>query len=276
MEFGTVNREKVKQDENQRAGTNEFVLRKGVNHLRVLPPHPESDLWFKKTSCHWLSRGAVPCPRQVSQPCPVCEEGERLYTSGVESNVKAALELRPKDQYYYNVVVFDVPDKKVDPKSGVMVLRTGVKIFRSFKDLDNDFAGGWGDMTNPETGFDVRITKSGEGKENTDYITKGVPNREPLTKALARFGVDLNTLTLVDLDNHVSIPSYDEVKFAFENKRVAPGFPGGPRHSVPVAELEGEEIPRPTPGDTRFNAPDISPAPDVTFTNVTLPPVVED
>jgi len=232
---GEVNRDRVTA-ENPTEGSVEFRPKVGTSQVRVLPPHPTSNVWFHKSNEHWVNgQGYVPCARGFGKPCPICEVGEALYGSGDEDKVKMALDLRPREQYYYNVIVFTSADGKVSPKDGMQIMRTGVKIFKHLRNLDNDEAGGWGDMTNLATGFNISIARAGTARESTEYSVTPVPNRQNKTLAdqLTGHGVDLNTLELFNLSDYamsLSIP-YDELKTKFENKQVAPGFPGGPRLS---------------------------------------------
>jgi len=237
FEHGKVNRDRVAA-ENPTEGSVEFRPKVGTSQVRILPPHPTSNVWFHKSNEHWVDgHGYVPCGRGFGRPCPICEEGEALYSSQIEENVKMAISLRPREQYYYNVIVFTSADGKVSPKDGVRIMRTGVKIFKNLRNLDNDEAGGWGDMTNTDTGFNVSIARAGNARENTEYSVTPVPNRQnkSLEVQLAAHGVDLNTLELLNLSDYAQMLAleYDDLKTRFENKQVAPGFPGGPRLSHP-------------------------------------------
>lgn len=240
FEHGKVNRDKVRN----RVETSgdapskvlEFKPRKGTSQLRVLPPHPESDIWYQGSKEHYLGRGHgyAPCPRQFNNPCPVCEKGEELYSSGDEAKIRASDELRPRDQFFYNVVLFSTDNGDFGPQDGVVVMRTGIKVLRQLKELDNDEAGGWGDMTNPETGFEVRITRKGETRNDTEYNVTPVRTTLSLRESLQKHDVNLDSLTLVNLSEYVrsSILTYDEMKARLQTQQVAPGFPGGPRKTV--------------------------------------------
>jgi hypothetical protein len=267
FQHGQVNRDKV-VSENPSEGFSksvEFRPKTGTSQVRVLPPHPTSSVWFHKSNEHWVDgHGYVPCPRQFNKPCPICEEGEALYTSGDEDRVKQALDLRPREQYYYNVIVFSSGDGKASPKDGMKILRTGVKVFKQLRNLDNDEAGGWGDMTNLDNGFNVGIARSGATRTDTEYSITPVQSRgKTLTDMLASHGVDLNSLELFNLSDYVMSlsMSYEELKTKFENKQVAPGFPGGPRLSQP------QVVGMPTMPDTH----------NVTTTgDAVAPPVIEE
>lgn len=234
MEYGTVNRDKLTATTDF-SKTVEFRPKAGTSQVRVLPPHKNSDTWFHRSLEHWVDGvGYVPCLRQFGKPCPICEEGEKLYQSGNEELVKTSIDLRPREQYYFNVVVFNDGTGNFDPKSGVKIMRTGVKIFKPLRTFDNDEASGWGDMTNLETGFNVSIQRTGQGRKDTEYTVSPVNSKgETLKAMLTRHSVDLETLELHNLNEYVQslTLSYEEMKSKFENKQVAPGFPGGPRLS---------------------------------------------
>lgn len=270
FEYGKTDRDKVRNESTGDTAVREFLPKKGVSQVRILPPHPESDIWYEKVHCHYVDgAGYVPCPRGFGEACPICEVGESLYESGDESSVEKALDLRPREQYYYNVVVFSSEAyQNVGPRDGVRVMRTGVKVFRQLKDLDNDESGGWGNMTDPEKGFDVRISRKGEGRTDTEYIAKGVPNKVPLKDSLEQHDVDINSLTLFNLKDHVQTLTlgYEDLKLRFENKQVAPGFPGGPRRSVENLSVPSKvSIPSDSPeeGATTDVVGDFTPPPEI-------------
>jgi len=247
FEYGNVNRQKVAATVSAEGLSKvlEFRLKPGVTQLRVLPPHVDSDVWFHRSMEHWVDGvGHVPCARQFGLPCPICESGEALYkNSENESGIKASLELRPREQYYYNVLVFSSPDSKITAKDGVKILRSGVKVFRQLKSLDNDEASGWGDITNPETGINVSISRSGKDRTDTEYLVSPVNSKgRSLAQLLESHSVDLNSLDLINLEEYarsLMLP-YEELKLRFENKQVAPGFPGGPRLSSEKNFLDTE------------------------------------
>ena len=238
MKVGTVDRNQIKRDKAKSSNVESlpvFLLKKGVTHLRVLPPHPDAKLWYVTNREHWVGGlGLTTCPRQVEEACPVCEKGESLYQERTEESMEEAVKLRPREQHYYNVIVFDEDGGDTNPLNGVQVLRVGKQVHEQLVDLDEDFAGGWGDITNLEKGFDVRIAREGEGRINTKYIVKGVPNSPMLKDSLATHNVSIDTLELNDLSKWTTPLEYEELKRRFENQQVAPGFPAGPR--MPVRE----------------------------------------
>lgn len=260
FKYGEVDRNQIQKSEEV-----EFRPPKGKTHLRVLPPHPDSKRWFKKSFEHWVGDGHVVCPRQIGNACPICEKGEALYSKRTEDSIEAANEMRPREQYYYNVIVFNSPDEKVTPKSGVQVMRSGKKIHSHLVDLDEDFSGGWGDMTNPNKGFDITITRTGEGRNDTEYLVKGVPGSKPLKEALESYGVELDTLELKDLNSFVVVLSYEGIQTRLRNRRVAPGFPGGPRKViVPQNEVSDGVVPQNEVSNLEYEG------------EVTLPPKIEE
>lgn len=263
FKYNPVDRNKVLEENPSDGATKnlEFRPKIGTSQVRVLPPHVNSNVWFHKSMEHYVQGvGYVPCARQFGKPCPICEEGERLYSSGNEDKVKAALDLRPREQYYYNVIVFTSADGAASPKEGVRILRTGVKVFKHLRNLDNDEAGGWGDITNPETGYNVTISRSGQSRTDTEYSVTPVNNKgKTLQDMLTGHGVNLENVELLDLQQYamsLSLP-YEDLKMKFENKQVAPGFPGGPRANTPqvvgtipttdnTLTMSGEVVPPPT------------------------------
>lgn len=248
-----------------------LTFKKGITQIRILPPYSESSAqvpgegWFKKYFEHHGIRindqyTPLACPRQANSPCPICEEGERLYNNGDEDSVAASRDLQPRVAYMYNTIIFSAPDPDFKLLNQVVVTKSGKQLWEQFKDADEDFAGGYGDITNIEKGFDIRVERKGENRNNTSYHGKVIPVRSNLLEVLTARGIDPNTiqengkLKLFDLDAAVQIFPYEKVKEYFENKQIAPGFPAGPRME-PTVDPSTHTAPVPDETDNSFTTP---------------------
>lgn len=147
-------------------------LEDGDNLVRFLSDE-EGNFYFE-TGYHYISQGkekvAVVCNKvHAGEPCYICDVISELNKSKDKGDKALAKELQAKSRVFFNVV--DRADKKVK------VLGAGNSIFKEllkyFADED------WGDLTDPETGHDVVINKSGSGLD-TEYSVMPKPKPSKL------------------------------------------------------------------------------------------------
>ena len=237
--FFPINQEEV----DKQAGNSPVVfLKEGVTQIRILPPYSEKGIWCKEAREHSVTIdgkfSTVYCPKyHADSECPFCEEGHRLYEMGDEASVTASKEFKPKKAFLFNVIIFSAPGGALDAKKGVKVLKTGITVKRNVFDLDQDAAGGWGNITDLEKGFDIRITATGQNR-NREYIIKGIPQRTNVLDVLKAQGVDVSKITPVNLDSLVTVKTYAALKNLLESAR--------PRNSTvetQVVNVSGEAQP---------------------------------
>lgn len=189
-----------------------MFLKTGVTHCRILPPHVGAPSWFRE----YLEHGLRPdgkfrtytCPKTDGNPCPICEEGKRLWDAKTEESIELAKRFNAKKAFLYNAYVYSNPDGK-SLKDGIFVLKSGVKVYKQLMDFDNDPSGDWGDISNLTSGLDFRITRSGVGRFGTEYDVKPVPKRSSIIEQLKNIGHEIGSPT--DLFTVYPALSYDEL-----------------------------------------------------------------
>jgi hypothetical protein len=82
-------------------------------------------------------------------------------------------------------------------------------------------------MTDLLTGFDVRIEKTGDTMETTEYFVHGVPTRTDIGQALAAQGIDFTKFDSQDLDLVAPPPTHAELT-ALLKEDFVPGFDNAP------------------------------------------------
>jgi hypothetical protein len=184
-----------KKTTNPEERSNVVFLRSGVTHCRVLPPHVNAPSWFYEYKEHGLRPEGkfrtFTCPKSVGDnPCPVCEEGQRLYDEKTETSILEAKALYAKRAYLYNVYIYNNPDGK-SLKDGIVVLKSGVKVFKQLMEYDNDPAGDWGNISDLKSGIDFRIERKGQGRLGTEYSALPVPTRTNIFEKLAAEGYEI-------------------------------------------------------------------------------------
>lgn len=239
-----------------------IFLKPGVTQLRILPPYSEKGMWFREIKEHWIQPvGACTCPRTIGEECPVCEEGTKLYEERTESSIAAARELRPRSAFLFNAVPYSGPDENLKMENGVKVLKTGVTVKRDILDLDQDEAGGWGNITSLEDGIDIRIERRGQGRMDTTYTVKGIPKRSNLLEKLQTVGLSLEDLKPFNLDKVFPPRSYDDLKALFETSK-EDGF-SGTQTTAPAAASKPLKVSGSTTTDGRVEVKTDSEVPDI-------------
>lgn len=148
--------------------------------------------------------GGVISPATFDEPCPFMEKYQELKNSKDEDDKELAKNLVPRRRYVIGGPVYaDEKGTKFDydgKDKGVLVPRS---VYQDIIDLylDEDEAG---DMTDPRTGYDIKIIRSGSGKLDTTYSARACKPTK----------LDKKYQGNVDLENIVrsQIKDYDELE----------------------------------------------------------------
>lgn len=148
-----------------------YRLSDGDNLIRLLPPWKEGVSFYKELRQHYgvgVDKKQVLCLRMKGEECPICEFVSALYQSGDPDDAEMAGNLSASTRYNFNVIA------RSDEAAGPQILTTGPLIFRDFLRfiVDPD----WGDLTDPEQGFDITINRTGKGLHTKYAVT---PKRNP-------------------------------------------------------------------------------------------------
>lgn len=143
-------------------------LQNGKNVRRILWPKGDRDSFYSEGFLHFSlgsdGKQVVTCPKTFDSKnrCPVCEYVEQLQKSKNKDDKKLANDIKMKKRIYVNVLNRDSEEDADTPK----VLPIGVQILKGLLEAicDPDY----GDITDPENGTDVTITRKGQGL-NTEY-----------------------------------------------------------------------------------------------------------
>lgn len=177
--------------------------KEGRNVIRILPPKGENSI-YSEARVHFgvgPNKRMVVCPQTIGQPCPVCEQVNKLWQMGGEENERMARSLRATERYYYNVIDRTLQEGD-EGYNEVMVFSSGVTIFQAIATMivDPDF----GDVTDPEAGFNLIINRQkGEGR-SVSYTVSAQPKQTPL-------GLDNWEEKAVDLSIFTKPKSYEEI-----------------------------------------------------------------
>jgi hypothetical protein len=210
--------------------------------LRLLPPWSRMGLFAKYVKIHW-GVGSM----QLRTLCPdlytpgSCNFCKVYHSFGDEyQNYKEeAQSVKAQDRFYSNIVNVQEPHK------GVLVWSYGKTIYRLLKGIQD--SSDFGDITDPDNGSDINLTRTGQGRNVQDTI---YPVRNP-SKLANPTWLD----ELFDLDSIFKEPDIAEVQAAFETHPWKTDFvykhgivkPHGVSESKPPRPVENSTRPVETP-----------------------------
>lgn len=147
-----------------------IFLKEGTLRVRLKSQGDDSELGIEIIQ-FYLGKdlGGIISPATFDEPCPFMEAYKKLKDSSKESDKNLAGQIVPKRRYVIGGIAYkDEKGKEIDPEKvnrGFLVTRS---IYQDIIDLylDEDE---WGDMTDSDEGYDLKLTRSGSGKMDTTY-----------------------------------------------------------------------------------------------------------
>ena len=181
-------------------------LKQGKNVRRILWPKGDSDSFYSEGFLHFNlgedSNTVVTCPKTFGskERCPICEYVEELQKSKNKDDAKLASKLKATRKIYVNTISRD--DDEETPK----VLPIGVTVLKGLLEAicDPDY----GDITDPDEGRDVTITRKGEGMK-TEYSVLIKPKASIVSEDLSASEIEDE---MTDLDSLFVKKSYEELQ----------------------------------------------------------------
>lgn len=172
--------------------------------MRILNMGEENEFIFEATQFYLGGeiKGVI-SPASLDKPCAIMEAYEELK-NGDDDEKELAKKFSPRSKYLALVALYkDKSGKELDDNNPRFVLLTsGVydEIIDLYLDEDE-----WGDMTNPEDGYDIKIKRTGSGKTDTEYTVTALKNT-PTPKEFRS--------KVFDLEEEIAkiIPSYEETQ----------------------------------------------------------------
>lgn len=189
-------------------GSNSGIIypKEGTMRLRLVSQGPDKELGIEVIQFYLgKDQGSIISPATFDEPCPFMEKYMELKSSNDEDDQTLAKELSPRRRYILGCTCYkDNNGKEIDPERVRKPILTPRSIYQDIIDLylDED---DWGDMTDKEDGYDIKITRSGKGKNDTSYSVSPCPNRKPLKE---KYVEDMDLEEIV----RGQIKSYDELE----------------------------------------------------------------
>lgn len=183
-------------------------LQQGKNVRRVLWPKGDKDSFYSEGYLHFglgaEGKSVATCPKtwNSKEKCPICEYVEQLQQSKSKDDKKLANDIKAKRRIYINVLNRDDDEDGDTPK----VLPIGVTILKGL--LETICDADYGDITDPEDGRDITITRKGQGLK-TEYSVLPKPKSSEACEDKTPEELEEE---MTDLDSLFIKKSYDELE----------------------------------------------------------------
>lgn len=195
-------RELLKRGE---GGFKYLAIKEGKMRVRHLPVGDEKDWSIEATTFYLGKLGTVISPVTLGKKCALMRAYEKLSKSKDPEDREVAKRFKPSRKYFSPVIAYkDAKGVELDMEQGPKLLVMGAKLLGQAVDLWMDDDDG-GDFTDPIKGYDIKYTRTGKGKNDTEYgLMKG--NTKKLPKELRGKTWDPEEM-LKEI-----IPTYEETK----------------------------------------------------------------
>lgn len=190
----------------QEKGGSGFVFPKeGITRIRMKSPGDDKELGMELIQFYPNPKiGGIISPATFDEPCPWMEKYQELKNSKDESDKELAKKLIPRRKYVIGGIVYEdekglKPDYNGEDKAVLIASGVYQDIIDLYLDEDD-----YGDMTDPIKGYDIKIQRSGSGKNDTTYSVR--PCKPSKLDPKFRGNIDLEGIV------RKQILSYDELE----------------------------------------------------------------
>lgn len=210
--------------------SNFLQLQTGTNVVRLLPGADDDTNFYAETKIHRVQINGqnrnVHCRKVHGEHCPLCDLYYGLWKTGNKEDETLARSIKPRARYYMNAL-----DRE---NGGVKILSVGVILFNKIiaTILDEDY----GDITDPQNGFDFKIVKTMDGEYPKYDQSSARPKSTPAgSKAEVAEYMD----ALHDIHGLVKLEDYEDVKNIVE--QITPVSMKAQPYSEPTGTDESDD-----------------------------------
>lgn len=154
--------------------------KEGTIRVRLMNQGPDKEIGLEVIQFYLQGVGGILSPATFGEPCPFMEKYKELKESSDEIDAKLASKLAPRRRYIVGGTLYkDTKGKEIDEDNVCKPILIPRSVYQDITDLylDED---DWGDMTDPEEGYDIKITRSGSGKNDTTYSVSPCAGKKPI------------------------------------------------------------------------------------------------
>lgn len=217
--MGKLNMDEMKsrlnaESQQNYSNTDYDKLQQGKNVRRVLWPKGDKDSFYSEGYLHFGlgadGKSVATCPKTwgSKEKCPICEYVDQLQASKNKDDQKLAKDIKAKRRIYINVINRD--DEEETPK----VLPIGVTILKGL--LETICDADYGDITDPEDGRDITITRKGQGLK-TEYSVLPKPKSSEASENQTPEEIEQ---AMTDLDSLFIKKSYEELQTILDGEDI--------------------------------------------------------
>lgn len=208
FKYHPVNKERARaaQDEISRSRRQFWRPKEGKNMIRIMPrPSADGDFWLK-TGQHYNvgpDRKILMCPLAsgVADDCYLCDLSEKLR-AGDDADAEEGKDLRVRIQWLMNIVDLREPERGIQQWFAPQTAMQGVFTYVDDEEFND------GNIDDPENGYDMRVTKTGEGL-NTEYDVRARKNA-------SAFEHDELLDDIPELDDFLTFSSTEQMELAYQ------------------------------------------------------------
>lgn len=190
-------------------GTGKVVfIKEGTIRVRPLSVGEDNEFVAECTQFYLGEKiKGVFSPSQFGQPCAIMEAYDELKNSKNAEDKDLAKKFVPKKRYLMPCILLSDDGKTPDDEKGVVLVQLTNNLYQQIIDLYLD-TDEWGDMTDPESGYDLKLSRTGKTLTDTEYAVKPC-KPTPVAKKYKK---------VIDLEALVKeiMPTYEETKSKIE------------------------------------------------------------
>lgn len=151
------------------AGGSVVFIKEGTMRIRIFPAPDEVD-WAVETTGFYLGADikGVFSADTLGDDCPILEKYKELRDSSKAGDKDIAKSMTPRTKYLVAAIIYeDEKGKNIDKKNSGKLVQIPTGIYNTM--LDNYLDPEMGDFTDPKTGYDFKIKRTGKGQQDTSY-----------------------------------------------------------------------------------------------------------
>lgn len=167
--------ERKKKLQERGSGGGIIFPKEGTIRVRLVSQGPDKEIGLEIIQFYDPKVGGVISPATFDEPCPFMDKFKELKNSSDPEDQEVAKMLTPRRRFIVGGTLYkDEKGKEIDTENVCKPILIPRSVYQDIIDLylDED---DWGDMTDPDDGYDIKITRSGKGKNDTNYSVTACP-----------------------------------------------------------------------------------------------------
>lgn len=195
---------KQREELKRRNSTSSFYfIKEGTTRMRVRPGVDDKYALAMEVTQFYLGANGINTiysPSTLGEPCPFMEKFQELKNSKDPDDKELAKKLIPRKRFLIGASIYkEGSNKEIDPDRKEVGVIVSQSIYQEIVELYLDEED-YGDMTDPDEGYDIKITREGKGKNDTTYACRACSKSRAPKEATAP--IDLEELLRKELKSY--------------------------------------------------------------------------